>query len=60
MTAALSTAAADDGFRVPAEWERHDGCWMLWPERTVNWRDRAKLAQADPSKLRAATGTPGS
>ena len=29
MTATLSTAPADDGFRVPGEWERHDGRWML-------------------------------
>ncbi|CAI5508676.1 unnamed protein product [Closterium sp. Naga37s-1] len=19
------------GFRMPAEWEPHDGCWMIWP-----------------------------
>ena len=21
------------GFRMPAEWEPHSGCWMLWPVR---------------------------
>jgi agmatine deiminase len=31
---------------MPAEFERHAGCWMLWPERTDNWRDGAKPAQA--------------
>jgi len=31
---------------MPAEYERHTGCWMLWPERTDNWRDGAKPAQA--------------
>ncbi len=31
---------------MPAEYERHSGCWMLWPERTDNWRDGAKPAQA--------------
>jgi agmatine deiminase len=31
---------------MPAEYERHAGCWMLWPERTDNWRDGAKPAQA--------------
>lgn len=30
------------GFRMPAEWSPHDGCWMLWPERPDNWRDRAE------------------
>ena len=34
-----------DGYRMPAEFERHSGCWMLWPERTDNWRDGAKPAQ---------------
>lgn len=35
-----------DGFRMPAEYERHSGCWMLWPERPDNWRDGAKPAQS--------------
>jgi len=39
-----STPAAD-GFRMPGEFEPHDGCWMIWPERTDNWRLGAKPAQ---------------
>ena len=35
-----------DKFRMPAEYERHSGCWMLWPERCDNWRAGAKPAQA--------------
>jgi agmatine deiminase len=31
---------------MPAEYERHSGCWMLWPERSDNWREGAKPAQA--------------
>jgi agmatine deiminase len=42
----LKSTPARDGFRMPAEFERHAGCWMLWPERTDNWRDGAKPAQA--------------
>jgi agmatine deiminase len=42
----LTSTPARDGFRMPAEFERHSGCWMLWPERTDNWRDGAKPAQA--------------
>lgn len=34
-----------DGFRMPAEWEAHAGCWMIWPERPDNWRLGGKLAQ---------------
>src|SRR5271170_4550800 len=31
---------------MPAEFERHSGCWMLWPERGDIWRNGAKPAQA--------------
>ncbi|MCT4688528.1 agmatine deiminase [Vallitalea sp.] len=34
-----------DGYRMPGEFEAHKGCWMIWPERTDNWRLGAKPAQ---------------
>ncbi|MDF9824608.1 agmatine deiminase [Breznakia sp. PF5-3] len=34
-----------DGFRMPGEFEHHDGCWMIWPERPDNWRNGGKPAQ---------------
>jgi agmatine deiminase len=42
------TATGDprrDGYRMPAEFEPHASCWMLWPERPDNWRNGAKPAQ---------------
>jgi agmatine deiminase len=30
---------------MPAEFERHDGCYLVWPERTDTWRLGAKPAQ---------------
>lgn len=39
-----STPAAD-GFHMPAEYEPHRGCWMLWPVRADNWRESARPAQ---------------
>lgn len=27
-----------DGFRMPAEWERHYGCIMIFPERADSWQ----------------------
>jgi agmatine deiminase len=42
----LKSTPAKDGFRMPAEFERHSACWMLWPERADNWRLGAKPAQA--------------
>jgi agmatine deiminase len=45
MTRTLTTTPARDGFRMPAEFEPHTGCWMLWPERPDNWRGAAAPAQ---------------
>ena len=45
MSQLLTTTPRADGFRMPAEWEPHAGCWMLWPERSDNWRGGAKPAQ---------------
>lgn len=53
----LKSIPAKDGFRMPAEYERHAGCWMLWPERTDNWRDGAKPAQAAFAAIAAAIAT---
>lgn len=45
MPQTLSRTPSQDGFRMPAEYESHTGCWMLWPERPDNWRNGAKPAQ---------------
>lgn len=39
---------------MPAEFEPHAGCWMLWPERTDNWRLGAKPAQRAFAAVAAA------
>jgi len=41
----LNSTPAKDGFRMPGEYEEHDGCWIIWPERTDNWRMGAKPAE---------------
>lgn len=41
----LNTTPQADGFRMPGEFEKHDGCWMIWPERPDNWRLGGKPAQ---------------
>jgi agmatine deiminase len=46
VTRPLPSTPAADGFRMPAEWEPHAGCWMVWPERPDNWREEAAPAQA--------------
>jgi agmatine deiminase len=45
MSKTIHSIPKVDGFRMPGEFEPHDGCWMLWPERTDNWRLGAKPAQ---------------
>ena len=30
---------------MPGEFEPHEGCWIIWPERPDNWRLGAKPAQ---------------
>jgi agmatine deiminase len=45
MTHTLSRDPRRDGYRMPGEFEPHDGCWMLWPERPDNWRLGGKPAQ---------------
>ncbi len=39
---------------MPAEFEPHSGCWMLWPERPDNWRARARPAQQAFAAVAAA------
>ncbi len=45
MSRVRTTTPREDGFWMPAEWAPHIGCWMLWPERSDNWRNGAKPAQ---------------
>ena len=55
----LKSTPARDGFRMPAEYERHAGCWMLWPERPDTWRNGGKDAQAAFAAVAAAIATAG-
>lgn len=45
MSDPLTSTPSADGFRMPAEFEPHRGCWMLWPMRPDNWREAARPAQ---------------
>jgi agmatine deiminase len=54
MTRTLSRTPRADGYWMPGEFERHAGCWMLWPERVDNWRDGARPAQRAFAAVAAA------
>src|SRR5262245_58878606 len=45
MARTLTSTPRQDGFRMPGEFEPHIGCWMLWPERSDNWRNGARPSQ---------------
>ena len=55
MARTLTSTPRQDGFRMPGEFEPHVGCWMLWPERSDNWRSGAKLAQRAFAAVARAT-----
>ncbi len=52
----LSGTPATDGWWMPAEFEAHERCWMLWPERPDNWREQAAPAQRAFAAVAAAIG----
>jgi agmatine deiminase len=45
MAITLTSTPRQDGYRMPGEFERHAGTWMLWPQRPDNWREGGKPAQ---------------
>ena len=47
---------AAEGYWMPAEFEPHEATWLLWPQRTDNWRDSARPAQEAVLKVAAAIG----
>ena len=57
MSTTLDTTPANDEFHMPGEFEAHDGCWMLWPERPSNWRLGAKPAQKAFAAVATAIAT---
>lgn len=54
MVQLLNSTPKQDGFRMPAEYEKHTRCWVLWPERPDNWRNGAKPAQRAFTSVAAA------
>ncbi len=41
------TDGASGGWRMPAEWEPHDGCLMAWPTRRDLWNEHFDAAVVD-------------
>ena len=47
---------AYDGFRMPAEFEQHHGCIMIWPERPGSWAYEAREARKAFCSIAEAIG----
>ena len=41
----LKSTPRRDGFRMPGEFEKHRGTYIIWPQRPDNWRYGGKPAQ---------------
>lgn len=54
MSQTLRTLPHHDGFFMPPEWAAHQATWIIWPERTDNWRLGAKPAQRAFTQVMAA------
>lgn len=54
MTITYSSTPTQDNFHMPGEYEPHQGCWMLWPERPDVWRNHAQPAQKVFAQVAAA------
>jgi agmatine deiminase len=44
----------DAGFRMPAEWARHDATWLAWPSHGELWQENLEPARAAFTRLVAA------
>ncbi len=45
MSQVFNTTPRADDYGMPAEFSAHAGTWMLWPQRSDNWRMGGKPAQ---------------
>lgn len=54
MSRTIESTPKADGFRMPGEFEPHAASWLLWPQRTDNWRQGARPAQKAFTDVAAA------
>ncbi|MBM3227748.1 agmatine deiminase family protein [Candidatus Peribacteria bacterium] len=45
---------ADLGYRMPAEWERHEGTWLSWPYNMETWEGHLEGAEKAFAQMIAA------
>lgn len=42
------------GYRMPAEWEKHDAIWLAWPHDPITFPDRVEKAEETYARIIAA------
>ncbi len=47
----LKTLPLTDGFRMPGEFEPHEGCILIWPVRPGSWTNKGREAKATFTEL---------
>ena len=45
LTANRNSALSEQGFRMPAEWERHQATWLAWPHNATDWPGKLTTIQ---------------
>ena len=50
----LKTIPKQDGFYMPAEFDKHEGCIIIWPERSDSWQYGAVAARKAFVKVASA------
>jgi len=48
--------ARSAGYRMPAEWQAHDRCWMAWPCRSEFWGDNLDATREAYARVANAIG----
>ena len=52
----LDGTPVKDGYRMPGEFEKHRGTYIIWPERPDNWRLGGKPAQKTFTEVASVIG----
>lgn len=52
----LNSTPKKDGYRMPGEFEKHRGTYIIWPERPDNWRNGGKPAQKTFTEVASVIG----
>ena len=46
---------AADGFHMPGEYEPHDGCIIVWPQRPGSWSSKVATSMWHTARARLAS-----